>query len=185
MHYAFESDAKVRCMLENVTRWLRPGGVFVGTIPNAEQLLTRLDQIPANAPDLSFGNSVYSIKFESREPRPLYGHRYSFFLQDAVEDIPEYVVHWNAFVQCVHTRSHNVSITHLTQISRLAANYNLYPLYKKEFHELFEEFHEHPEFKPLLQRMNVVDANGESEMDDDQWEAASTSPPSHLVSFFC
>jgi mRNA (guanine-N7-)-methyltransferase len=66
-------------------------------------------------------------------------------------------------------------------ISRLAAKYDLYPLYKKEFHELFEEFHEHPEFKPLLQRMNVVDANGESEMNDDQWEAASTSFPSHVA----
>jgi mRNA (guanine-N7-)-methyltransferase len=89
-------------MLHNVTRWLRPGGVFVGTIPNAEQLLMRLDQIPANVSELSFGNSVYSIKFESREPRPLYGHRYSFFLQDAVEDVPEYVVRWDSFVQCVH-----------------------------------------------------------------------------------
>ena len=99
MHYAFESVAKVRCMLNNVTNWLRPGGVFVGTIPNAEQLLMRLDQVPAEASDLSFGNSVYSIKFESRESRPLYGHRYSFFLQDAVEDVPEYVVHWEPFVQ--------------------------------------------------------------------------------------
>jgi hypothetical protein len=63
----------------------------------------------------------------------------------------------------------------LTQIPRLAAQYDLYPTYRKEFHELFEEFHEHPEFKPLLQRMNVVDANGETEMDEDQWEAASTS----------
>ncbi len=100
MHYAFESEAKVRCMLSNVTRWLRPGGVFVGTIPNAEQLLMRLDQVPADASELSFGNSVYSIKFESRELRPPpYGHRYSFFLQDAVEDVPEYVVHWDPFVQ--------------------------------------------------------------------------------------
>lgn len=180
MHYAFESDAKVRCMLENVTRWLRPGGVFVGTIPNADQLLMRLDQIPTDAPDLSFGNPVYSIKFESREPRPLYGHRYSFFLQDAVEDVPEYVVHWEAFVQCVHTRSSQRFDHMLNAISRLAATYDLYPLYRKEFHELFEEFHEHPEFKPLLQKMNVVDANGETEMDDDQWEAVSTSSPCTL-----
>lgn len=154
MHYAFESVAKVRCMLTNVTRWLRPGGVFVGTVPNAEQLLMRLDQIPAEASDLSFGNSVYSIKFESREPRPLYGHRYSFFLQDAVEDVPEYVVHWEPFVQ-------------------LAAEYGLHPIYKKEFHEVFEEFQEHSDFKPLLQRMNVIDANGETEMDEGQWEAAN------------
>jgi mRNA (guanine-N7-)-methyltransferase len=120
MHYAFESEAKAHCMLRNVTQWLRPGGIFLGTIPNAEQLLTRLDQMPADAPGLSFGNSVYSIKFESREPRPLYGHRYSFFLQDAVEDVPEYLVHWEHFAQCVHTPSLNVSTHTLThfQISR-------------------------------------------------------------------
>jgi len=112
MHYAFESEAKVRCMLENVTTYLRRGGIFVGTIPNADQLLMRLDQIPADAPELSFGNSVYSIRFESREPQPLYGHRYSFFLQEAVEDVPEYVVHWDHFV-------------------RLAAERGLYPVYKK------------------------------------------------------
>jgi mRNA (guanine-N7-)-methyltransferase len=39
MHYAFESVAKARRMLENVTKWLRKGGVFVGTIPDAEGLL--------------------------------------------------------------------------------------------------------------------------------------------------
>ncbi|KAH9977278.1 mRNA capping enzyme-domain-containing protein [Lactifluus volemus] len=145
MHYAFESIAKVRSMLQNVTRWLRPGGMF---------LLMRLDQVPANASDLSFGNSVYSIKFETSDPRPLYGHRYSFFLQDAVEDIPEYIVRWDPFV-------------------KLAAEYGLHLLYRKEFHEVFEEFQDHPEFKPLLQKMNVVDGNGETEMNDDQWEAAN------------
>jgi mRNA (guanine-N7-)-methyltransferase len=65
--------------------------------------------------------------------------------------------------------------TTLTEpISRLAEKYNLHPVYKKEFHEVFEEFHEHSDFKPLLQRMKVVDANGETEMNEDQWEAAST-----------
>jgi len=179
MHYAFESETKVRCMLENVTAYLRRGGIFVGTIPNAEQLLMRLDQIPADAPELSFGNSVYSIRFETRDPRPLYGHRYSFFLQEAVEDVPEYVVHWDHFVRYVHIRS-SITLHRLRlHISRMAAEYGLYPLYKKEFHEVFEDFQDHHEFKPLLQRMNVVDANGETEMDEDQWEAASKL--SHLV----
>ena len=45
----------------------------------------------------------------------------------------------------------------------------------KEFHEVFSENCEHQDFKPLLQHMKVVDANGESQMDEDQWEAASTS----------
>ena len=39
MHYAFETLQKARCMLENVSRNLRPGGVFIGTIPNSELLL--------------------------------------------------------------------------------------------------------------------------------------------------
>ena len=39
MHYAFETVQKARIMLENASRWLRPGGIFVGTIPNADQLL--------------------------------------------------------------------------------------------------------------------------------------------------
>jgi hypothetical protein len=38
MHYAFETEEKVRQMLENATKYLKPGGVFLGTIPNAEKL---------------------------------------------------------------------------------------------------------------------------------------------------
>lgn len=38
---------------------------------------------------------------------------------------------------------------------------------------MYEEHQEHQEFGPLLVRMKVVDANGESSMDEDQWEAAS------------
>jgi mRNA (guanine-N7-)-methyltransferase len=28
----------------------------------------------------------------------MYGHQYRFFLTDAVEDVPEYVVNWDNFV---------------------------------------------------------------------------------------
>lgn len=59
----------------------------------------QLDALPPNATDLSFGNAVYRIKFDDRNSRPMFGHRYSFFLQDAVEDVPEYIVHWDNFVR--------------------------------------------------------------------------------------
>ena len=39
MHYAFETAAKARMMVENVSRYLRPGGVFIGTIPDSDLLL--------------------------------------------------------------------------------------------------------------------------------------------------
>ncbi|KAI0328103.1 hypothetical protein GY45DRAFT_1029121 [Cubamyces sp. BRFM 1775] len=154
MHYAFESETKARIMLQNVSTWLRPGGIFVGTIPNAKQLMEQLDALPPDSKELSWGNNVYRIRFEERDSRPIFGHRYWFYLQDAVDDVPEYVVHWENFVQ-------------------LAAEYDLHPVYKKEFHEIFEEHHEHEEFGQLLQRMHVVDADGESQMDEDQWEAAN------------
>ena len=46
-------------------------------------------------------------------------------------------------------------------------------VYVKEFHDVYTENEEHTEFGPLLQSMRVVDSNGESQMDEDQWEAAS------------
>lgn len=36
MHYAFENESKARMMLENVSKHLRKGGIFLGTVPNAE-----------------------------------------------------------------------------------------------------------------------------------------------------
>lgn len=59
----------------------------------------RLDAVPAEETTYSFGNSVYSIRFDERDHRPLYGHRYWFYLKDAVDDVPEYVVHWDNFVK--------------------------------------------------------------------------------------
>ncbi|KAL1741883.1 mRNA capping enzyme-domain-containing protein [Schizophyllum fasciatum] len=75
MHYAFETEAKARCMLGNVSDYLRPGGVFVGTIPNADFLLDHLRELPAEKDELCWGNSVYSVKFDSREHDSIYGHR--------------------------------------------------------------------------------------------------------------
>lgn len=56
---------------------------------------------------------------------------------------------------------------------RLAKEYKLHLLYKSEFHEVFREHQEIPEFEQLMQRMKVVDKDGSSSMDEDQWEAAS------------
>lgn len=67
-----------------------------------------LDNIPTDADELSFGNSVYKITFENRE-RPVFGQKYWFFLQDAVENVPEYVVRWDNFVQYVFDSPHPLS----------------------------------------------------------------------------
>jgi len=71
-----------------------------------------------------------------------------------VENVPEYIVRWQNFVE-------------------MATEYGLDLKYKEEFHEVFAEHQEHPEFGPLMVRMKVVEENGESSMTEDQWEAAN------------
>jgi SAM-dependent methyltransferase len=39
LHYAFESEAKIRQFLKNVSECIRVGGYFIGTIPNANRLV--------------------------------------------------------------------------------------------------------------------------------------------------
>ena len=64
---------------------------------------------------------------------------------------------------------------------RLAAEYGLLPIYKEPFGEVFQES-EKKEFKQLLIRMKVMNEEGESNMTEDQWDAASESllPCSHF-----
>lgn len=62
----------------------------------------QLDRLPEGANPLEFGNSVYRITFEDRTRRPAFGHKYWFYLQDAVETVPEWVVQWEPFKELVH-----------------------------------------------------------------------------------
>ena len=65
------------------------------------------------------------------------------------------------------------TMAHSYILIRMATEYGLDLKYKEEFHEVFAEHQEHPEFGPLMVRMKVVEENGESSMTEDQWEAAS------------
>lgn len=49
-----------------------------------------------------WGNSIYRVRFSGPAPkdgmfRPPFGWKYSYFMEEAVEEIPEYVVPWEAF----------------------------------------------------------------------------------------
>jgi hypothetical protein len=63
----------------------------------------------------------------------------------------------------------------------MASEYQLKLLYKAEFHDIYAEHSDHREFGPLLRKMKVVDEQGESQMDEDQWEAASELSESHFT----
>ena len=49
--------------------------------------------------EISWGNSIYQVKFPGKTPkdgifRPPFGWKYFYFLEEAVEQVPEYVVPW-------------------------------------------------------------------------------------------
>lgn len=139
----------------------------------------RLRDVPEDSISLSFGNDVYQITFDDRSKFPAFGHRYTFFLQDAVENVPEYIVQWDAFVAYVPCLLRDKIAGKLTILSlpphSLAAEYCLTVLYHEEFHDVFNKERETPEFAQLLVKMKVITQDGESELTEEQWEAASES----------
>ena len=60
-------------------------------------------------------------------------------------------------------------------LNSLAMEYKLRLIYKKPFNDVLQEEQSSRDFGPLLGRMGVVDEQGQSAMNADQWEAASES----------
>lgn len=153
MHYAWESVEKARTMLDNVARYLRKGGVFIGTIPDSRELRDRM-AASANPVDRSIGNRYYKVVFDQIERWPAFGHRYTFFLEDAVENVPEYVVDFDTFEDLAH-------------------EVGLRCIYRKNFAEIYHEGSQHHEYGKLLERMKVVDRYGSLSLDEEMWQAAT------------
>ncbi|CAI5475474.1 unnamed protein product [Closterium sp. Yama58-4] len=153
LHYSFETEQRARCGLRNIAALLRPaGGMFIGTIPDANVLVQKLRA----SPNLRFGNSVYSIEFapefaDKKFPstRP-YGIRYEFRLEDAV-DCPEWLVPF-AFLQ------------------RLAGEYGLQALYHANFHTFIKTHAAVEPHASLLRR--IAGERWREEMTADEWDAA-------------
>ncbi|KAK3303516.1 mRNA capping enzyme-domain-containing protein [Chaetomium strumarium] len=108
----------------------------------------------------SWGNEIYRVRFPGATPadgifRPPFGWKYSFFLHEAVEEVPEYVVPWEAF-------------------RALAEDYNLELQYHKPFAEVWETEKDDRELGALSERMGVRDrATGKLLVSDEEMEAAS------------
>lgn len=198
MHYAFETEAKARQMLKNVSGALKKGGRFIGCIPNSDVISSRVTTFnermeakrkaraeaaaakkspPENSTgDLpaekekdkedgeleegeaheeeegeaeataEWGNGIYHVRFPGKTPadgifRPPFGWKYNFFLHEAVEEVPEYVVPWEAF-------------------RALAEDYNLELQYHKPFAEVWETEKDDRELGPLSERMGVRERHG-------------------------
>ncbi|KAL2870495.1 mRNA (guanine-N7)-methyltransferase [Aspergillus lucknowensis] len=183
MHYAFESEEKARQMLRNVAGCLKKGGRFLGVGPNSDVISAQVaayhakrkeheaaakpedaeaedGEVEEDDKTLEWGNSIYRVRFPTSTPedgvfRPPFGWKYSYFMEEAVEEIPEYVVPWEAF-------------------RALTEDYNLELQYRKPFLEVWRDEKNDAELGPLSERMGVRDrATGALLMTDEEKEAAS------------
>ncbi|RCI16958.1 hypothetical protein L249_2696 [Ophiocordyceps polyrhachis-furcata BCC 54312] len=111
-------------------------------------------------PTAEWGNSIYRVRFPGKTPddgafRPAFGWKYNFFLDEAVEEVPEYVVPWGAF-------------------RALAEDFNLELQFHRTFPEIWETEKDNPELGPLSERMGVRErGGGRLLVSDEEMEAAS------------
>ncbi|PHH75103.1 hypothetical protein CDD80_2623 [Ophiocordyceps camponoti-rufipedis] len=111
-------------------------------------------------PTAEWGNSIYRVRFPGKTPddgafRPAFGWKYSFFLDEAVEEVPEYVVPWGAF-------------------RALAEDFNLELQFYRTFPEIWEKEKDDAELGPLSERMGVRErGGGRLLVSDEEMEAAS------------
>lgn len=133
LHYSFESLPQAQCMLRNAAECLLPGGFFIGTTPDAYDLVRRVRM----SDGLTFGNDVFRVTFRDKEQFPLFGAQYDFHLEGVV-DCPEFLVH-------------------IDLLQELAQGFGLELVYKKRFEDFFDQFKEDSEGKMLLRRMGALE----------------------------
>ncbi|XP_056262970.1 mRNA cap guanine-N7 methyltransferase-like isoform X2 [Pseudoliparis swirei] len=131
-HYSFESEPKADMMLRNACECLKPGGFFIGTTPDAFELVKRLEA----SSSLSFGSEVFQVSFGSKGFYPLFGCQYHFSLE-AVVDVPEFLVYFPLF-------------------EHMAKRYNMRLVMKKRFSEFFEEKVKKEEHRSLMMKMMAL-----------------------------
>jgi mRNA (guanine-N7-)-methyltransferase len=97
---------------------------------------------------LEFGNSIFKIRFERKDQYPIFGHRYWFQLEDAIDDCPEYLIHQPTLIS-------------------IAKEYGLKLILLEPFHDFYE--FEKRNGAELLDRMRVFNSKGS--ISRDEWEA--------------
>ncbi|KAI1901561.1 hypothetical protein AGOR_G00035680 [Albula goreensis] len=132
-HYSFETREQADMMLKNACERLRPGGFFIGTTPDAFELVKRLEASETN----SFGNEVYSVTFQKKGDYPLFGCQYDFNLEGVV-NVPEFLVYFPLFEE-------------------MAKKYNMRLVFKKTFSEFFEDKIQNEQHKFLMKKMQALE----------------------------
>lgn len=99
LHYAFETEDKIKCLINNISKSLKTGGKFVGTIPSSEFIKYKINkEMKPDQERFSFGNELYKVEFHDKPPEDgdfnefPFGNGYNYSLTDAIDNVPEYVV---------------------------------------------------------------------------------------------
>ncbi|XP_038602254.1 mRNA cap guanine-N7 methyltransferase [Tachyglossus aculeatus] len=148
-HYAFETYEQADMMLRNACESLGPGGYFIGTTPNSFELIKRLEASDSD----SFGNDVYTVKFQKKGEYPLFGCKYDFNLEGVV-NVPEFLIYFPL-------------------LNEMAKKYNMKLVFKKTFLEFYDEKIKNVDNKMLLKRMQALEpypANEHSKLVSDNME---------------
>ncbi|XP_047238919.1 mRNA cap guanine-N7 methyltransferase [Girardinichthys multiradiatus] len=132
-HYSFESEQKADMMLRNACERLKPGGFFIGTTPDAYELVKRLEA----SDSLCFGNEIFKVSFQSKGSYPLFGCQYHFNLEGVV-DVPEFLVYFPLF-------------------EHMAKRYNMRLVLKQRFSEFFEEKMKKEQHRSLMMKMMALE----------------------------
>ncbi|KAI5075435.1 hypothetical protein GOP47_0009959 [Adiantum capillus-veneris] len=155
LHYSWASEEKARVALQNVSAVLKPGGYFIGTMPDANVIVRKLRETDG----LEFGNSCYNVEFGDKYqekkflPSEPFGIQYQFHLEDAVS-CPEWLVHFPTF-------------------QALAEEYGLELVFKKNFHEFCHEHIKNPIFAELMKIVGALGhGSSRDRLSDDEWDAA-------------
>jgi len=133
MHYAFESESQAETMVRNACSSIREGGFLIGSTVNEDVLLNKLQR----SKDLSFGNDVINVTFDSKDSFPDFGCKYMFKLHDVV-DCPEFLLRKKIFV-------------------KLCEKYGMRLLEWKPFSTFFYENIKDRENFRLIQRMKALE----------------------------
>lgn len=146
LHYAFESEQKTRQLLRNVSNNLKEDGLFFGCSTNPYWLLKKARE----QKEPCFGNEIYSIKFDQIDDIKVFGHKYNVNLLGALDECPEYLVHWKT-------------------LETIAKEYKLTLQVLTGFHEFYKE--NEKKYRDLLLRMEVLSLNN-PKLSMEEWEVA-------------
>ena len=150
-HYSFASKESLLSSLKSISSVLPVGGTFIATLPDAETIYRRL----LRSQSMEFGNSIYRIRFSGHDKGAFvkYGQKYEFWLKDAIDNCPEFMVHGET-------------------LKANAKAFGLKCTYWKNFSEVLEDYRE--KYASLLQRMMHFDVHeGKELMNAEEWEAST------------